>query len=499
MTVYLDKARGKWRWHFVLAGERHSGYCKDEETGDLATNRTQAKAMERQARARIEAARKAPAIEAAPDSYTWGRTLAALALRKKGQKSWTNTQTYIRELLSWFGAETPAAAITEQRVWEYIDWARQQRLRVYMGGGRKVAAAGRSHKPESMWKDGDKTRSDATINRYLNVIREALAIAATARDADGRPMLPHPPKIPSLDEGTHIPRPIPDSILDAVIAQGPPHLADAALLVRHMGFRKREVFSLTPAQVDSDLRGVWLNASQTKGKRAEFISANATAWAKLAELKAAAIADGRDFLIGYRHRGAGPLQPVKNPRKAWNTLMAGLGVSYRWHDTKASFVSAVGAVASGPTTQELARHRNFSTTQRYLAVSDPVRRAALAAIDKAAPATPADAAPALATAGTTQIQTHTLMTKSEYGRRHGVTIDAVTHWIKRGWVPAEALRGAGRQIRIVAELADAGLQRNRWIGKRQPTGARANPCADPCADPGHFTAISAPIRLVTFK
>lgn len=467
MTVRWRAERRRWVYTFEVDGKRYSGYCRNPDGSDART-KTEAKAAESSVRAGLRQAK--PAATPTTQGLTWAEALAAYAMRKKGLKDWeANKVRQVRELLAWFGPSTAITAITEQRVWEYIDWARNQPIRVYVGGGKNAKAAGNKRKPESLWRDGTKTRGDATINRYLVVLREALAIAATLRDPDGNRIQIDIPKVPYLDEGQHLPRPIPDDVLDQVITQGPPHLSQAATLVRHMGFRKAEVFSLTVAQVDMSLRGVWLAAGQTKGNRAEFTPANATAWAMLEKLVAEARSDGREFLIGYRHRGSGPLRPVKNARKAWNSLMERLGHRYRWHDTKASFVTAVGQKASGPTTQALARHKDYRTTQRYLAVLDDTRREALDAIsrdveDTAAPAAiVAEVAPAPTT--------RTLMSKSDYARRHGVTIDAVTHWIKKGWVPAGAIIGTGRTLRIAAEDADAGLLTNPWIGRRRSQNA----------------------------
>jgi hypothetical protein len=469
MTVTWRANRRRWTFDFRVEGQRHSGYCLNPD-GTNARTKAEAKAAEAVVRARIRKGQFAPSPT--QQGLTWAEALAAYGLRKKGLKDWeVNKVRQVRELLTWFGPGTPLHAITEQRVWEYIDWARAQPIRIYVGGGRKAKAGNTKRNPDSLWRDSDRTRGDATINRYLVVLREALAIATTLRDTDGNRALLDPPKVPYLDEGQHLPRPIPDDVLDQVIQQGPPHLSQAATLVRHMGFRKAEVFGLTVEQVDMGLQGVWLAADQTKGNRAEFIPANNTAWSLLVQLVTDARADNRTFLIGYRHRGTGPLRPVKNPRKAWNSLMEKLGHRYRWHDTKASFVTAVGQKASGPTTQALARHRDFRTTQRYLAVLDETRRQALDAISRDPTGTdtpPAESTPAPQTTdGQAAVLTRTLMTKSDYARRHGVTIDAVTYWIRKHWIPAEAISGSGRTLRIAAELADAGLRSNPWITRRK--------------------------------
>ncbi len=63
-------------------------------------------------------------------------------------------------------------------MWDYIAWARSQPIMVYMGGGKTKAAAqertkAKLFRPAKSWKK----RADATINRYLDCLREALRIA----------------------------------------------------------------------------------------------------------------------------------------------------------------------------------------------------------------------------------------------------------------------------------------------------------------------------------
>lgn len=60
--------------------------------------------------------------------------------------------------------------------------------------------------------------------------------------------------------------------------------------------------------------------------------------------------------------------------------MKALGLQYRFHDTKASYVTAVAHVATAAVTQQLARHRSYETTKRYLRVADEAARNAVEAI-----------------------------------------------------------------------------------------------------------------------
>lgn len=157
------------------------------------------------------------------------------------------------------------------------------------------------------------------------------------------------------------------------------------LLVRLMGFRKAEVFSLTIHQVDLNNRGVWLKAESTKANRAEFVPANEEAIALLRRLIEQAKARPVPHLSTcQRGKPKAPSQapwpPIKNPRKAWTNACKALGISHRFHGTKASYVTPVAHVTPAAVTQRLARHRSYETSRRYLRVADEATRRAVEAI-----------------------------------------------------------------------------------------------------------------------
>lgn len=150
----------------------------------------------------------------------------------------------MRELLSWFGPEAPISDI-EGRVWQYINWSRTQRIKVWIGGGKTAKESGRV-KPEKLWRDSDRTRADSTINRYLDCLRKACRLVHEARHPVTQARLvPAMPIIPDLDEPDALPRPVDAEDVVAIATAAAPHLAEAVGLCVLMGFRKAEVFSLT--------------------------------------------------------------------------------------------------------------------------------------------------------------------------------------------------------------------------------------------------------------
>ncbi|MCA6303678.1 MAG: tyrosine-type recombinase/integrase [Phenylobacterium sp.] len=386
MTVFFNRARGRWHYDFVVGGVRHAGQARDPATGAPARTKGEAKAIEEALRVAARAAAVAPAPPA-PAAYTLAMAIAAWSVAKRGRDNWANNAVYAREILAHFGPATPVAAIDAAAVRAYVAWASAQPVRVWAGGTRRP-------RPEdaddpALWRAAGRTRAPATVNRYLNVLRESLRMAHEARDGAGRRLLPVLPRVPELAEPAAAPRPIPDEALARIVAVAAPHLADAILLARNMGFRLDEMTSIRPDQVDDAARGVWLDAAQTKAARGTFKPAPAAAWAVLERRAAEARALGLDRILFWpRPAGRAPdgsprarWEPVRSFKTAWRGALAraGLAGRWRWHDLKASFVTAVARHGRPATVQQLAEHRHASTTARYLAVFDEDKRAAVEA------------------------------------------------------------------------------------------------------------------------
>jgi integrase len=372
MTVFQRGVR--WKYDFWHAGIRHVGYCIDPVTGADAANKTDAKRIETMARATVMATAKPAAPP--PAAFTVAEMFSAYAVRKQHLKDFVNKRVYIAELLSWFGAATDVVEISEQRVWEYIAWCREQPVLVYRGGGKAKTPEERSR----LYAPTDRKRMDSTINRYLVTLREALGIAHGLKKIDDLP------KVPKLTEAERLPRPVSDDDIQAIIVAAPPHLGEAVALARLMGFRKAEIFSLTVTQVDFNNRCVWLAAEDTKGGRDEAVPASDEALALLRRLVGQARDRGTAHLITYAKKRVGKggeryveFLPVRNPKRAWATACRSLGIVHRFHDTKASYVTAIAHVAPAAVTQRLARHKSYETTQRYLRVADEAARAAVEA------------------------------------------------------------------------------------------------------------------------
>ena len=411
MSVTYNKSRRKWRCDFWIDGQRYQPDCDDPDTGKHATSKSDALRIQTKLKGKILSNADVPAKDDGIPDYGFGQAALTFGERKKMERNWANIQVYISELTLYFGAEFPVALIADEShspdtpsVWGYIRWARQQPVKVYVGKGKPLREMLSLGVPMSKLfrpaADG-RLRADSTINRYLDCLRGILRLAYSLRHPKtGDLLFKGPmPKVPDLDEPEYLPRPFSDDAIWEAATRAPAHLAWGILLARLMGFRKAEMFDITIPQVDFQSRGIWLAAADTKGKRDEFVPANVEAMELLEYLVAEARARGVQHIITYRRtrttwniKGGkdagdgrtvrfGPAVPVKNPKKAFARVLKEMGLQgiHTFHNTKASFVTAVAHVAPAAVTQDLARHKDYRTTQRYLKVADHAKRAAVEA------------------------------------------------------------------------------------------------------------------------
>lgn len=423
MTVYWRKARKKWVYDFQVAGERFSGNLKHPKTGEPPRNKTEAEKLETQMQAaelkKAEARGKEQAVAEQPGgaARTFAYAMLAYGRRKKGQADWVNKKRYIDELLTFFGRAAAIGAISEQRIWDYIAWSREQLIEIYIGAGMTPKQAhDKGIPPEKLWRKTDRLRSETTINKYLNPLREAVGIMHRTRDAAGQRLLEDPPKVPKLREPKHLPRPIADVHLEQLVADPltPPHLVDAVVIIRNMGFRKAEVAGLTVDHVSLQPRGIWLSAEETKGDRDTFVPANDDAWIVIERRYREAKAGGWKHLIVWRpkeskimadrrrRKGLPEPQPVpvKNPKRAFASAMKRLGLEgqHKFHNTKASFLTQIAISSGGSSSmvKRAGRHKDIRTSEAYIEVADQLLREAMEAVSfKAAAVAGSESQPAV--------------------------------------------------------------------------------------------------------
>jgi integrase len=379
VTVHFNKARDRWMFDFQSGKERHQGYCLDAE-GKPVTSRSAAKVAEAVARRQIAIA---PKLVRGKDT-TLALVMASMQTQWQREADWPNKQRYGRELLTFFGAATPVADIHLQRIREYIDFAQAQPIRVWKGAAKMDRnAPGAAH----YWKDTGKTRSPATVNRYLAMLRSILARAAEMRDpVSHEPVIAFVPKFEDLPEPKRRARPTPEPVLQRLMQILPPHAVDAMVITLFFGFRRGEAFGLREDQIDWHAQGIRFYAEDVKDDEDAFQPGSQEAMGYLrvlamdVEAKGILDLDGRRPIIVYRRNEKDPFRPIKNAKRAWKTAMRVVarefGRTWRWHDLRAAFITHV-AMTSGPVAaQTMARHSSFDTTRGYIEVADEMSRLA---------------------------------------------------------------------------------------------------------------------------
>lgn len=378
MTVFHDDARGQWRYDFWANKRRYFGYCIDPATGQPARNKTEAKRIEEAIRVSI---RNNPESRAgAPRGYTYAQAFATYLKTLTGRGGFTSARDHIAEFLKrpQFRPDRLITDTSDQDIQDYIDWARQQQVMIYLGGPSKK---GEAKKRRELYKALDRKRSDASINRYLDTLRAVFKLAHKMRDGTGQRLMPDLIDVPKLKTKKRMPRPMPLALAREVMAEAPPHLADAIDLTTAFGFRRSEVFGLIDDQVDFERNGIWLDGDRVKENRDNFLPASPATMAKLRRLVDRAHAAGQKHLILYLDPKTKKLRPIKKPGAAWARLRKKTG-RHTFHNLRGTFVQRLVQEKVDPrVTQKLARHSRPDVTQAYYDIEDQMRRAAVEAMD----------------------------------------------------------------------------------------------------------------------
>ena len=391
MTVFQNRQRaGEWRFDFRQAGKRYTGPCVDAVTGKPAANQKQARQHEALARVRAKVGEKAGRSIARPGTFPIGMAIALHIESQVGSSPAhvANIKLYARELIEFFGSDTPVIDITQGRVDEYRRHAAAAHVQVWRGGPRKRAKA-----PAKIGTI-DRKRSPVGVNHRLKCLRAALAQAHRIKDpVTGSPMLPFPPTVTPVPAPKRRPSPMPDAELFARIAKAPPWVRDVAELARYFGLRRAEALTVTLAHIDRGERALRLDGAATKSGRDEFARPVPGGWEVLDRLARQARARGAAHLVtwpGIAHMAAflageavprGAWRPLASIRRAWRST-ATKGAAHRLHDVRARYITEIAKVASSATTQEAARHQDAATTARYTAIAGAEVARALEAVPR---------------------------------------------------------------------------------------------------------------------
>jgi len=378
MTVFFDKARGRWRYDFELGGIRHAQECRGPDGKPVSSRRG---ALDAEAEVK-RIARIAPKLPRVNDLMI-GDVMNALSEGWMRQPRWAERQRMVRELLDFFGPATPMRGIDGARIQDYITFALSQPLMVWRGGPTKTPGA-----LVERWRPHPqgKMRSPARVNRYLVLLRAAFDRAYNTRDPlTHERAIEEIPPIKDLAETKRKARPVPDDVLAEVMEALPAHVTEALKVTLFFGLRRSEVFSLTISQVDFEARGIRLDGHLVKDREDAFLPGGSHAMQFLAQLVDQARDRGTRYLITWRPGSSEKARPeslkwrpVKSPKSAWTTAMVAvekkLGARWRWHDIRAAFITQVAMTVGAVAAQKMARHSDFKTTQGYVEVADQVMR-----------------------------------------------------------------------------------------------------------------------------
>src|SRR5262249_32811481 len=163
MTVFLNKqrvGRHHWRYDFWLKGQRYIGPCVDSVTSKPAANKREALAIEALERAKVQVSERTRRSISRPGSFSLGQAMLLHLDSQVGSSVMpvANLKLYGREILAYFGPDTPVVEISQAWVDEYRRDAAVEKVKVWRGGPR------RREKAPAKEGHGERPRSPASVN-----------------------------------------------------------------------------------------------------------------------------------------------------------------------------------------------------------------------------------------------------------------------------------------------------------------------------------------------
>jgi integrase len=179
---------------------------------------------------------------------------------------------------------------------------------------------------DTVRKDRLKTVAKSTVNRYLGLIRSILR-----RARDEWEWIDKAPKVKLFKEPPGRERSISRQQAEALLAELPTHQRDVVLFALATGLRKKNVLGLEWSHVNLDAGHAWVDAGQSKNRRAIAVPLNATAL----EILRRQIGKHRERVFTYRGR---PITQANT--RAWRGALKRAGIeNFRWHDLRHTWAS----------------------------------------------------------------------------------------------------------------------------------------------------------------
>lgn len=396
MTVYLQAVKTKagatkrWVYDFRLSGRRFQSVCIDPDDGHRAASKRDAaaieekiKVLERKRIQGLEAARVRPGTFA----LTQAMTLYLESLVDASKLFRSNSANYAGEILRFFGLDKDVVEITPMEAQRYRTFCTQQTVKVWIGGPHK----GRDRGDPRWWKDTGRIRGPETVNHYLDCFRGALLAAHRARDpVTAKSYLPEPPAIEPVHVPDRLPAPMPDEELAQRQAVAPQWTRETAELARLFGLRRTEALAATIADIRTEFRPRRPGGNPEPYRFLVFRGEDNKGGHDVVVHGGWAGADFLELLAGQaRKRKARHLitwpghylaridedtvwRPLKSIRRSWRTtaVKAAIEHPHRMHDVRGRYITEIAKGGKDRLTQGAARHKDFKTTQRYIAAAE---------------------------------------------------------------------------------------------------------------------------------
>jgi integrase len=212
--------------------------------------------------------------------------------------------------------------------------------------------------------------SAATVNRYLALLRSVLRAAR-----DDWEWIDKIPSVKLLREPQGRVRWITQKEARRLVSELPVHLAAMARFALATGLRANNVTQLRWDQVDLPRARAWINAGESKTRKAIPIPLNSDALSVLADQQG----KHDEYVFVYKKH------PVKQTStKAWYLALERAGIEdFRWHDLRHTWAS--WHVQSGTSLHELMElggWKTYKTVLRYAHLAADQLSSAAGRIDK---------------------------------------------------------------------------------------------------------------------
>lgn len=201
--------------------------------------------------------------------------------------------------------------------------------------------------------DGEKKRSEATVDRYMCLVRSILR--ACVEDWE---LLSKAPKVPMFRPETAEPRWLTRDEWERLRVELPPHLELAAQFAILTGLRMRAMLSLTWDRIDMDAGRMWIPGSHQKAGRSHGLPLSKEAITVLKQLRKLN-PEGRHV---FQWQGR-PIDDI-NGKSFQDALKRAKISGANWHSFRHTFAS--WAVQSGVTLQELMALGDWKSFQMVL-------------------------------------------------------------------------------------------------------------------------------------